>query len=135
MAENDPGENMVLDPIDVGVAVVKSPPTPMHLKASGKRIWKQLWETGQTWLGPSDEPTANVVCEQVDQVADLRRMAAQVNDIELEQKYMYSIQVAETLVMSSLSELGFDPAAQARLGFSIPKVAESNPRPRRRRRR
>ena len=52
-----------------GSDAVKPPTPPSHLKASGKRTWKRLWEAGQVWLGPPDEPAVQAVCEQVDQIA------------------------------------------------------------------
>ena len=112
-----------------------SNPPPSQLKASGKRTWKRLWEAGQVWLGPPDEPAVKAVCEQVDQIADLRGMAVQVERAELEQKYLHAIQAAEKSLMSSLSELGFTPVAQDRLGFTVSQVAEAGSGPRRRGRR
>ena len=118
-----------------GSDAVKPPTPPSHLKASGKRTWKRLWEVGQVWLGPPDEPAVKAVCEQVDQIADLRGMAVQVERPELEQKYLHAIQAAERSLMSSLSELGFTPVAQDRLGFTVSQVAEAGSGPRRRGRR
>ena len=118
-----------------GSDAVKPPTPPSHLKASGKRTWKRLWEAGQVWLGPSDEPAVKAVCEQVDQIADLRGMAVQVERAELEQKYLHAIQAAEKSLMSSLSELGFTPVAQARLGFTVSQGVEVGSGPRRRGRR
>ena len=119
-----------------GSDAVKPPTPPSHLKASGKRTWKRLWEAGQVWLSPPDEPALKAGCEQVDQIADLRGMAFQVERAELEQKYLHAIQAAEKSLMSSLSELGFTPVAQAHLGFtvSLEAGAESGPRRRGRRR-
>ena len=118
-----------------GSDVVNPPTPPSHLKASGKRTWKRLWEAGKAWLGPPDEPAVKAVCEQVDQIADLRGMAVQVERAELEQKYLHAIQAAEKSLMSSLSELGFTPVAQDRLGFTVSQVAEAGSGPRRRGRR
>ena len=117
------------------MTVIKPPHPPGYLKASGTRAWSRLWETGQDWLGPSDEPAVKTVCDQADQIADLRQMASQVESPELEQKYLYAIQVAEKLLIYSLSELGFTPAAWAHLGFTFSKVDETKSRPRRRGRR
>ena len=118
-----------------GSDAVKLPAPPNYLKASGKRTWKRLWEAGRVWLGPPDEPAVKTVCEQVDQISDLRSMAAQVELPELEQKYLHTIQAAEKSLMSSLSKLGFSPVAQARLGFTVSQVAEAGSGPRRRGRR
>ena len=118
-----------------GSDAVKSPTPPSHLKASGKRTWKRLWEVGQVWLGPPDEAAVKAVCEQVDQIADLRGMAVQVERAELEQKYLHAIQAAEKSLMSSLSELGFTPVAQAHLGFTVSQEAGAESVPRRRGRR
>ncbi len=118
-----------------GSDAVKPLTPPNHLKASGKRTWKRLWEAGQVWLGPPDEPAVKAVCEQVDQIGDLRDMAVQIERPELEQKYLHAIQAAEKSLMSSLSELGFTPVAQARLGFTVSQVAEAGSGPRRRGRR
>ena len=115
-----------------GSDAVKPSIPPSHLKASGKRTWKRLWEVGQVWLGPPDEAAVKAVCEQVDQIADLRGMAVQVERAELEQKYLHAIQAAEKSLMSSLSELGFTPVAQARLGFTVSQVPEAESRLRRR---
>jgi len=118
-----------------GSDAVKPPAPPNCLKASGKRTWKRLWEAGRVWLGPPDEPAVKAVCEQVDQIADLRGMAVQVKRAELEQKYLHAIQAAERSLMSSLSELGFTPVAQAHLGFTVSQVVEAESGPRRRGRR
>ncbi len=118
-----------------GSDAVKPPTPPSHLKASGKRTWKRLWEVGQVWLGPPDEAAVKAVCEQVDQIADLRGMAVQVERAELEQKYLHAIQAAEKSLMSALSELGFTPVAQAHLGFTVSQVVEAESGPRRRGRR
>ena len=118
-----------------GSDAVKPPAPPNYLKASGKRTWKRLWEAGRVWLGPPDEPAVKAVCEQVDQISDLRSMAADVELPELEQKYLHAIQAAEKSLMSSLSKLGFSPAVQARLGFTVSQVAEAESGPRRRGRR
>ena len=118
-----------------GSDAVDPPTPPSHLKASGKRTWKRLWEAGQVWLGPPDEPAVKAVCEQVDQVADLRGMAFQVECAELEQKYLRAIQAAEKSLMSSLSELGFTQVAQAHLGFTVSQEAGAESGPRRRGRR
>ncbi len=108
---------------------------PNYLKAPGKRTWKRIWEAGRVWLGPSDEPAIKAVCEQVDQIGDLRGMAVQIERPELEQKYLHAIQAAEKSLMSSLSELGFSPVAQAHLGFTVSQVVEAESGPRRRGRR
>ncbi len=118
-----------------GSDAVKPPAPPNCLKASGKRTWKRLWGAGRVWLGPPDEPAVKAVCEQVDQISDLRSMAAEVELPELEQKYLHTIQAAEKSLMSSLSKLGFSPAVQARLGFTVSQVAEAESGPRRRGRR
>ena len=118
-----------------GSDAVNPPTPPSHLKASGKRTWKRLWEAGQVWLGPPDEPAVKAVCEQVDQIADLRGMAFQVVRAELEQKYLHAIQAAEKSLMSSLSELGFTPVTQAHLGFTVSQEAGAESVPRRRGRR
>ena len=118
-----------------GSDAVNPPTPPSHLKASGKRTWKRLWEAGQVWLGPPDEPAVKAVCEQVDQIADLRGMAVQVEYAELEQKYLHAIQAAEKSLMSSLSELGFTPVTQAHLGFTVSQEAGAESVPRRRGRR
>jgi len=118
-----------------GSDAVNPPTPPSHLKASGTRTWKRLWEAGQVWLGPPDEPAVKAVCEQVDQIADLRGMAFQVERAELEQKYLHAIQAAEKSLMSSLSELGFTPVAQAHLGFTVSQEAGAESGPRRRGRR
>ena len=118
-----------------GSDAVKPPAPPNYLKASGKRTWKRLWGAGRVWLGPPDEPAVKAVCEQVDQISDLRSMAAEVELPELEQKYLHTIQAAEKSLMSSLSELGFSPVAQARLGFTVSQVVEAESGPRRRGRR
>ena len=117
------------------MAVIKPPHPPGYLKASGTRAWTRLWETGQDWLGPSDEPAVKTVCDQADQIADLRQMAFQVESPELEQKYLYAIQVAEQSLISALSELGFTPDTWAHLGFTLSEVDETKSRPRRRGRR
>ena len=121
--------------VEAGVLAIKPPNPPTHLKASGKRFWKRLWEAGQVWLGPSDIPAVEVACEQADQIADLRYMATQVERPELKQKYLYSIQAEERSLVSLLSELGFTPIAQARLGVTVSEVAETQLGPRRRGRR
>ena len=118
-----------------GSDAVNPPTPPSHLKASGKRTWKRLWEAGQVWLGPPDEPAVRNVCEQVDQIADLRGMAIQVEYAELEQKYLHAIQAAEKSLMSSLSELGFTSVTQAHLGFTVSQEAGAESVPRRRGRR
>lgn len=121
--------------VEVGAAAVEPPIPPTHLKASGKRTWKRLWEAGQARPGPLDEPAVIVVCEHADQIADLRRMATMVKRPETESKYQYAIQAAEKSLMSSLSQLGFTPDDLAGLGLTVSQTALTGARPRRRGRR
>ena len=88
--------------VEVGAAAVEPPIPPTHLKASGKRIWKRLWEAGQARPGPLDEPAVIVVCEHADQIADLRRMVTMVKRPETESKYQYAIQAAEKAIANPL---------------------------------
>lgn len=126
--QGNPGKRPLPDLVEVGVAPARVPPAPSGLKAQGKRTWVTLWEHGNIWLGPSDEPAVRLACEQADEVSSLRRAAAQIKNPGLKLQYHYATQAAEKLLMSSLSQLGFTPTARARLGLTVAQAAETESR-------
>ena len=84
------------------------PAAPSSLKQSGKRTWKQMWENGRAWLGPSDEIVVRLACEQVDELVSLRRSAAQLKRPELRLKYLRAIQESEKALLQTVSALAGD---------------------------
>ena len=124
----NPGKRPFPHLVEIGYVPAKPPPAPTHLKASGKRTWKRLWEAGHIWLGLSDEPAVKLACEQADEVVALRRASAQIKNAGLKLQYLYATQAAEKLLMSSYSQLGFTPTARARLGLTVAQAAETESR-------
>ena len=123
----NPGKQKLPQIIEIGRAPA-APPVPSHLKASGKKAWKNLWTAGRIWLGESDMLAVKLACEQADQVAALRRQASAIKRPELRLQFLYAIQKAESSYLSTLSQLGFTPTARARLGLVVAQAAETESR-------
>jgi len=121
-------------PLEYGTSR-RQPQPPSSLKASGKRAWKRIWELGQDRLCELDETGSKLVCEQADQVADLRRMAEHATGPDTEIRYRNAILAAERSLRSMLIEIGFAEHDLPGFGLAISEQAKDPARPRRRGRR
>ena len=126
--EGNPGKRPLPRLVAVGPAPVRVPAAPSSLKQSGKRTWKQMWENGRAWLGPSDEIVVRLACEQVDELVSLRRSAAQLKHPELRLRYLRAVQESEKALLQTVSALGFTPTARAKLGLVVAQAAETQTR-------
>ena len=87
-----------------------------------------MWEHGRAWLDPSDEIVGRLACEQVDELASLRRATSQIRDPRLRLKYLRAVQESERTLLQTVSALGFTPTARAKLGLVVAQAAETQTR-------
>ena len=128
LKQGNPGKRPLPRLVAIGPAPAKPPPAPSALKQSGKRTWRLMWEHGRAWLGPSDEIVVRLACEQVDELASLRRATSQIRDPRLRLKYLRAVQESERTLLQTVSALGFTPTARAKLGLVVAQAAETETR-------
>jgi phage terminase small subunit len=105
----DPGNVVALPPAD-GI-----PPYPPDLGLAGQHLWDRAWAAAITWLSPdSDGQTVEEACYLADALAAARtRYKATTDPSDARALVALSKQFLETL-----SALGFNPTARARLGVA-----------------
>ena len=91
------------------------PETPGDLEAAGRILWHRAWATGITWVSPlADLTTIEETCRLVDDLALARnRYRATTEPADAR-----AVAALHKLLAESLSALGFDPTARARLGVA-----------------
>ena len=77
---------------------------------------------GKSWA------LVRLACEQVDELASLRRSAAQLKHPELRLRYQRAVQESEKALLQTVSALGFTPTARAKLGLVVAQAAETQTR-------
>lgn len=80
----------------------------------GMQLWRRLWTAGAGWLREDDGELVQIVCEQEDERAVLRRMVFSNPD---DWRARTSLRTIEKLITENLSMLGFTPTDRARMGF------------------
>lgn len=112
---------------------IPKPPTDMG--KDGKRLWKQVWTSGEKWLSPdADYPIIMELCHVYDDAEVIRKMIAK-GEVErwyitgqgqiVQHPAVSQLKNARVLMNSYYAALGFSPADRARLGLA--EVKDSDP--------
>lgn len=96
------------------------PDYPDGLEAEGRLLWERLWKAAAIWLSPAtDIATVQMACELADGVGIARRKYLATHDAPDARAW---VQINSEF-RATLSALGFDPTARARLGVAEVKAA------------
>lgn len=96
------------------------PDYPDGLETEGRLLWERLWKAAAIWLSPAtDIATVQMACELADGVAIARRKYLATHDSPDARAW---VQINAEF-RATLSALGFDPTARARLGVAEVKAA------------
>lgn len=101
----------------------RTPPKPPRpLKKDGLGLWARAWALAHTWLSPqTDLDHLLLVCEALDERADLRKLVAASPD---DRFLRSSLRQVNKEVLDGLSALGFNPTDRSRLGVGEVKVED-----------
>lgn len=98
------------------------PDYPETLEADGKLLWEQIWRMAAVWVSPAtDAVMVQMACELADaRVVALKRYMATHDPADLR-----AMNAVYNELRSTLSALGFDPTARARLGVAEVKAVSA----------
>lgn len=110
----------------------RPPKPPRELGEHGTALWRRVWGAGLDWITPvSDVEQVLVLCEMADEYVALRQRAMQpliADDVPLtggEKRTYDTLRDLRKQYAQALGELGFSPAARARL--SVGEVVPEDP--------
>ena len=123
-----PGEGLA------GVAAGAVPRAPEKLGATGRAWWRKIWAGGRTWLSPDvDGLIIEQLCLALDEAAVLRRgigageiprWTEAATGRFFTHPSVKRLEWLDAQIMAKASDLGFTPAARARLGLAEVRVRD-----------
>jgi P27 family predicted phage terminase small subunit len=103
--------------------LAKPPRPPSHLRAAGRRAWRELWRAG-SWLTRVDTVLMEILCARFDERERLERLIAAQGDVTTGSEGQpvahpaYRIRAQnDTALQRELVLAGFTPTARRRLGI------------------
>jgi len=113
---------------EAGALVIPDPPD--ELGPEGIETWQRIWVAGARWISTStDVHAVQLLCEQIDERADLRRRVKLYNDW----RERSALRTLERQIMAGLALLGLNPVDRSRLGVAIVQTESTIDRIRRER--
>lgn len=111
------GEVVVLAP-----AAADGPPEPPRpLGRAGLSLWQRAWRWGFRWLAETDVEFLLIVCEQMDERAQLRVRVLANNDW----RERAGLRALDSAISDGLTSLGFTPEARTRLALGEVQVQDA----------
>jgi P27 family predicted phage terminase small subunit len=109
-----------------GPGLATIPRRPPNLGDRGRREWAKIWAAGAAWLnGEQDYHWVEQIARAYDDIAVFRRRIKADGIVQRGSQHqpvahplMAEIRHLEDRIDKNLSELGFSPAARARLGLA-----------------
>ena len=86
---------------------------PETLGSAGRELWQRVTKSAHWLWGGVDNTLLEIVCEQLDERAELRKKLAHTGD-RLDRS---GLRALESQIVANLSQLGFTPSDRARLGL------------------
>lgn len=119
----NPGGRALPDPATVHLLPMAdgTPDPPPELELAGRGLWERIWSTAITWVSPDSDMDAVIsACRLKDDLEVARRRYRATSDpADGRMVAVFEKQLAE-----SLSVLGFNPTARARLGLAEVKKVD-----------
>ncbi len=110
------------------------PRAPEKLGPTGRAWWRKIWAGGRSWLSPDvDGLIIEQLCRALDEAAALRR-GIEAGEIPrwtesatgryFTHPSVKRLEALDAQIMAKASDLGFTPAARARLGLAEVRVRD-----------
>ena len=120
---------MAIPPAAAGTVTV--PRRPTGLGDRGRREWPRIWTAGASWLQPDqDYPWVEQIARAWDDIAAYRRLIRAEGLVQtgsqgqpVAHPLIAEVRRCEDTIRKCLAEIGFSPAARARLGLAQVKTA------------
>lgn len=103
-------------------AATDGPPAPPRpLGKAGRELWARAWRYGFRWLAETDVEFLLMVCEQIDERAQLRVRVLANNDW----RERAGLRALDSAIADGLTSLGFTPEARTRLALGEVQVQDA----------
>ena len=120
---------VAIPPAAAGAVAI--PRRPTGLADRGRREWPKIWAAGASWLqADQDYPWIEQVCRAWDDIAEYRKLIKADGLVQtgsqgqpVAHPLIAEVRRCEDTIRKCLAEIGFSPAARARLGLAQAKTA------------